>query len=104
MVTLRMLLASVAASATLGGAVGALATAATTSQASPAAIAAAVAKVKDTSAESSLAAIAKELHAINTTLPSGEPSTPSIHHLLTLICENMTTPVSAAHISCVSGE
>ncbi|HTQ68323.1 MAG TPA: hypothetical protein VMI13_06485 [Solirubrobacteraceae bacterium] len=60
-VTPRMLLASIAASATLGGGVGALAAAATTSQASPAAIAAAAQKVKDSSAENSLAAIQREV-------------------------------------------
>ena len=60
-ITPRMLLASITASAALGGGVGALATAATTSQASPTAIAAAVQKVKDSAAESSLTAIQREL-------------------------------------------
>jgi hypothetical protein len=57
-ITARTLLASVAASAVLGGAVGALATAASTSQASPQAIAAAVQKVSDPSAERALRLIA----------------------------------------------
>jgi hypothetical protein len=60
-ITPRTLLASIAASAALGGGVGALATAATSSQASPASIAAAVQKVKDSAAESTLAAIHREL-------------------------------------------
>jgi hypothetical protein len=57
-ITARTLLASVSATAVLGGAVGALATAATTSQASPQAIAAAVQRVSDQRAET-------ELHRIN---------------------------------------
>jgi hypothetical protein len=52
--TPKMLVASVAASAVLGGTVGALGTAATTSQASPQAIAAAVQRVSDQKAESEL--------------------------------------------------
>jgi hypothetical protein len=87
MVRLRTLLAATLASAVLGGTVGALATAATSSQASPQAIAAAVAKVKDAGAEQSLGVIAGELKAINSNLPAGELAIPSIHGLLTLICE-----------------
>jgi hypothetical protein len=64
-VTPRLLVASVLASATLGGAVGALATAATTSQASPQAIAAAVQKVSDQTAEHYLRFAGVELQAIN---------------------------------------
>jgi hypothetical protein len=57
-ITIRTLLASVSATAVLGGAIGALATAATTSQASPSAIAAAVQRVTDQKAE-------QQLHAVN---------------------------------------
>jgi hypothetical protein len=57
-ITARTLLASISATAVLGGAVGALATAATTSQANPQAIAAAVQRVSDQKAEA-------ELHRIN---------------------------------------
>jgi hypothetical protein len=53
-ITVRTLIASVAATAVLAGAVGALAAAATTSQASPQAIAAAVQHVSDQKAESEL--------------------------------------------------
>jgi hypothetical protein len=57
-ITIRTLLASVSATAVLGGATGALATAATTSQATPSAIAAAVLRVSDQKAE-------QQLHAVN---------------------------------------
>jgi hypothetical protein len=57
-ITARTLLASVSATAVLGGAVGALATAAATSQATPSAIAAAVQRVSDQKAE-------QQLHAVN---------------------------------------
>jgi len=56
-ITARTLLASISATAVLGGAVGALATAATTSQASPQAIAAAVQRVSDPKAEAQLRTI-----------------------------------------------
>jgi hypothetical protein len=57
-ITVRTLLAPVAATAVLAGAVGALATAAATSQASPQAIAAAVQRVSDQKAETELHRIA----------------------------------------------
>jgi hypothetical protein len=56
-ITPRILAAAIAASATIGGAVGSLSAAATVSEASPTAIAAAVQKVRDSSAESTLAQI-----------------------------------------------
>jgi hypothetical protein len=61
-ITVRTLLASVAATAVLAGAVGALATAATTSQASPQAIAAAVQRVSDQKAETELRHIEVWVH------------------------------------------
>ena len=65
-ITVRTLLASVTATAVLGGAVGALATAATTtSQASPQAIAAAVQKVQDQAAERYLRTIVVQLLPLN---------------------------------------
>ena len=60
-ITVRTLLASVAATAVLAGAVGALATAATSSQASPQAIAAAVQQVQDHKTEKYLQTIGIEL-------------------------------------------
>jgi hypothetical protein len=64
-ITIRTLLASVAASAVFGGAIGALATAATSSQASPQAIAAAVQKVSDQTAQRELRVVDLDLKAIN---------------------------------------
>jgi hypothetical protein len=61
-ITVRTLLASVAATGVLAGAVGALATAATTSQASPQAIAAAVQRVSDQKAETELRHIEVWVH------------------------------------------
>jgi hypothetical protein len=55
-ITVRTLLASVSATAVLGGAIGALATAATTSQANATAVAAAVQRVSDQKAEQLLKA------------------------------------------------
>jgi hypothetical protein len=91
----RTLLASVVASAVLGGAVGALATAATTSQASPTAIAAAVQKVRDVQAESRLATMQTTLEAINVDL-GGTGTNPahghgmerSVHDLLKELCDD----------------
>jgi hypothetical protein len=66
-ITVRTLLASVAASAVLGGVVGALATAATTSQASPQAIATAVQQVSDQTTQRELRAIESNQHALQAT-------------------------------------
>jgi hypothetical protein len=79
----RGLALAIAASSVLGGGVGALATAATVSSANPAAIAAAVQRVKDSTAENSLAKISSELEAVKTQLGSG-----SAHALPVKICEN----------------
>jgi hypothetical protein len=78
-ITARTLLASVAASAALGGGIGALATAATSSQASPQSIAAAVQRVRDQRAENvlvlmnlHLSNLESDLQATNTHLESLE--------------------------------
>ena len=63
-ITVRTLLASVAASAVFGGAMGALATAATSGQASPQAIAAAVQRVSDRAAQADLLGIHVEMFSI----------------------------------------
>jgi hypothetical protein len=87
MVKMRMLIAAVAASATLGGAVGALATAATQSQASPAAIAAAVQRVRDSTAEEKLATIQKAIEAVHNDLGGTQFGPSAVHEDLRKICE-----------------
>ena len=62
-ITIRTLLASIAASAVFGGAVGALSTAASTSQANPQSIAAAILKVQDQTAARYLLSINKNTYA-----------------------------------------
>lgn len=94
-VPVRTLIASICATAVLGGSIGALATAATSSQASPASIAAAVQKVKDSAADAKLAEIAKSLRSINVALTGGDANLqelgihePTIHKQLEQICLN----------------
>lgn len=79
------------ASGVSGGAVGSLATAVTSSSASPSAIASAVQRVqvKDSVAESDLAAIKKDLEAIQTDVHFGPfVNQGSAAELLREICEN----------------
>jgi hypothetical protein len=79
------------ASGVFGGAVGSLATAVTSSSASPSAIASAVQRVqvKDSAADSDLAAIKGELESIQTDLHlGGTGGMGSAAELLHEICEN----------------
>ena len=81
MIKPRVLFASIAASAVLGGAIGSFATAATSSQASPASIASAIQKVRDSTAENTLS-------NIQTTLAQ---ELTEIRRVAELICRNTVT-------------
>jgi hypothetical protein len=99
-ITGQTLALAVVASGVFGGAIGSLATAVTSSSASPSAIASAVQRVqvKDSAADSDLAAIKKDLEAIQTDVHFGPfANQGSAAELLREICENTAQGTTIPH-------
>jgi hypothetical protein len=88
--SIKTLALVVVASTIFGGGIGALATSATSSSASPVATSSAVQRVRDSTADSNLAAIRADLDTIKSDLHvglAGEEGK-SVANLLTLICKH----------------